>query len=147
MFSYRKLGDFTYNLIEDKAAIRPFLLKWIGREWEIDQREFPDQPWTKDWLDWLQRMDFEVAIVGLDEIKPREDLMAHRTESYDFMEELRARATEREESMLRGISIEPLLVRKDTMELMDGYTRYMVLKNHRQQRVYAYLGTLRSLPM
>jgi hypothetical protein len=26
------------------------------------------------------------------------------------------------------------------MELMDGYTRYMVLRKHKQERVYAYVS-------
>ena len=44
------------------------------------------------------------------------------------------------ESLLRGVSIAPLLVNRRDFELMDGYTRYMVLKKYEQTEVYAYVG-------
>ena len=142
MFIYKKLGKFTYNVIEDESAIKPFLLKWIGKEWEADHAEFPDQLWTLEWMQSLPVMTFKVEIVEFEKIIPRKDLMEYQTGSYNFIEELNRRASEREESMLRGISIEPLLVRGDNMELMDGYTRYMVLRKHQQGEVYAYVGAL-----
>jgi hypothetical protein len=58
---------------------------------------------------------------------------------------LRQRAEEREESILRGVSIEPLLINRDGFELMDGYTRYMVLKKYNQHEVYAYVGTIAAV--
>ena len=58
----------------------------------------------------------------------------------DFQIGLKERADEREESILRGISIEPLLINQNGFELMDGYTRYTVLKRYEQKEVYAYLG-------
>jgi len=59
-----------------------------------------------------------------------------------FQISLKERADEREESMLRGVSIEALLVNRNGLELMDGYTRYTVLKWHGQKEVYAYVGTV-----
>ena len=47
--------------------------------------------------------------------------------------------------MLRGVSIEPLLVNRNGFELMDGYTRYTVLKRYEQEEVYAYLGEIKSI--
>ena len=88
----------------------------------------------------LSEMTFKVEIVEFEKIIPRKDLMEYQIGSYNFIEELNRRASEREESMLRGISIEPLLVRGGDMELMDGYTRYMVLRKHRQDKLYAYIG-------
>lgn len=61
-------------------------------------------------------------------------------DSGDIAKELQARAEEREESMLRGVWIEPVIVNQSGLELMDGYTRYTVLKKHRQTEVYAYVG-------
>ena len=58
----------------------------------------------------------------------------------EFQNRLKERADDREESMLRGISIEPLLINRNDFELMDGYTRYTVLKRHGQKEVHAYVG-------
>jgi hypothetical protein len=60
-----------------------------------------------------------------------------------FRRSLEERADEREESMLRGVSIEPLLLEHAGLELMDGYTRYTVLLRHRQEQAYAYVGWIR----
>lgn len=144
MFEYKKLGDFTYNIIISSDKIKSMLLKWINAEWKIDHEQHPDQPWTLQWMDRLNRMDFSLEVIDLDDINLRPDLMEHKTDDYCFMDELLKRAEEREESMLRGISIEPLLVDKNNLELMDGYTRYMVLKKHKQKKVYAYIGTVKD---
>jgi hypothetical protein len=61
----------------------------------------------------------------------------------DFQESLKERADEREEAMRRGVSIEPLLVNQNGFELMDGYTRYTVLKRYEQKEVYAYVGVIK----
>ena len=129
----------TFSL---NPEIKPFLMEWLKKEWEIDHKEAPEQPWTIEWLSLLPRMEFSVQTLELDSIKPRPDLMSYRTDTYDFMTELMERAEEREESLLRGISTEPLVVNRDGFELMDGYTRYVVLKKHGHERVYAYVGTL-----
>ncbi|MEO8358271.1 MAG: hypothetical protein ABI621_20385 [Chloroflexota bacterium] len=70
-------------------------------------------------------------------IRPRADLMSVE----EFRIGLKERAEEREEAVLRGVSVEPLLVNRNGFELMDGYTRYMVLKKYDQKQVYAYVGT------
>ena len=137
---YRKLGDFTYNVLPP-SQIKSFLLEWVKREWEIDHEESPDQPWTVEWLDLLPRMEFQLETLPLDQIRPRTDLMNYKTEAEDFMASLIERAAEREESLLRGVSTEPLLVNRLGLELMDGYTRYIVLKKHNQREVLAYVGT------
>lgn len=101
-----------------------------------------DQLWTIEWLDLLSRMVFGLEELSLDQIQLRLDLMNYKTEADDFVASLTARAHEREESFLHGVSMEPLLVRHPGLELMDGYTRYMVLKKHGQRKVLAYVGTL-----
>ena len=137
---YRKLGDVTYNVLPE-AQIKPFLMDWVRREWEGDHAEFPDQPWTLEWLNLLPRMDFALQTLNLSDITLRTDLMAHKTPTYDFLDELTERVQEREESFHRGVSCEPLVVNRKGLELMDGYTRYMVLKKHGQEKVLAYVGT------
>lgn len=135
-FEYLRLGDFTYHVLTKPAAIRAFVMKWIMQEWEIDHREAPDEHWTVEWMELLLRMKFSLELIDPAVIRPRTDLMSVP----DFRLSLEERTDEREQGMLRGVSIEPLLVNRDGFELMDGYTRYVVLQRHPQNQVYAYLG-------
>ena len=137
-FEYRKLGDFTYHVLSDPNVIKSYLMKWIMREWEMDHREAPEENWTVKWMEALPKMEYTLEILRLEDICPNPDLMS----GDDFQRSLKERADEREESILRGISIEPLLVNRNSFELMDGYTRYTVLKRYKQHEVYAYLGTI-----
>jgi hypothetical protein len=136
-FEYRKLGDFTYHILSDPAEIKAYLMKWIMSEWESDHNQAPDEHWTVDWMATLPRMEFTLEIIRLDDICPNVDLMSVE----EFQRSLEERADEREEAILRGISIEPLLLNRTGFELMDGYTRYTVLKRYNQQEVFAYLGS------
>ncbi len=142
MFKYKKRGKFTYHVIGKKYKIKPFLLKWIEKEWQMDHKEFPDQQWTIEWLNLLPDMKFKLLVVDLDKINLRQDLMNYKTDSYNFLEELNLRVEEMEESLLQGSSIGPLIVNNENMELMDGYTRYMILKKNQQKRTYAYIGSI-----
>ena len=137
-FGYSKLGDFTYHILTDPLTIKTYLMKWIMREWESDHNEAPHEIWTVEWMSTLPKMDFALKIIKLDDIHPRADLMSVE----DFQISLKERADEREEEMLRGASIEPLLVNRNGFELMDGYTRYTVLQRHQQKEVYAYIGSV-----
>src|SRR5690349_10846313 len=132
-FAYRKLGDLMYHLLDDPDQIRSYLSKWILREWEFDHNEAPDEQWTMAWMEALPKMEFGLEIMPLADICPNADLM--RGEEY--RRSLEERADEREESILRGISVEPLLVNRTGFELMDGYTRYTALKRLNQKEVYA----------
>jgi hypothetical protein len=138
-FEYRKLGDFTYHMISDPVEIKRYLMKWIMREWESDHNQAPEEHWTVKWMNQLPKMVFRLEIIPLNDICPNVDLMSVE----DFQRSLKERADEREESVLRGISIEPLLINRDGFELMDGYTRYTVLKRYDQKEVYAYVGMLK----
>ena len=135
-FEYRKLGDFTYNVLSDPAEIKSYLLKWIMSEWELDHREAPEEHWTVAWMEALPGMKFTLQIIRLGDICPNADLWSLP----EFQTGLQERANERESSMLRGVSIEPLLVNRNAFELMDGYTRYTVLNRYKQNEVYAYVG-------
>jgi len=137
-FEYRKLGDFTYHVLSAPTDIRSYLMKWILREWESDHSEAPDEHWTVLWMEALPKMEFALEVIQLGDICPNTDLMSRK----DFQNSLKERADEREESILRGISIEPLLVNRNGLELMDGYTRYTVLKKYAQEKVYVYTGSL-----
>jgi len=137
-FEYRTLGKFTYNILTDPLTIKAYLMKWIMKEWESDHNEAPDEHWTVEWMKVFPGMQFALEILLLEDMRPNADLFSVE----DFQRGLKERADEREESMLRGVSIEALLVNRNGFELMDGYTRYTVLKRHRQKEVYAYLGTI-----
>jgi hypothetical protein len=138
-FEYRKLGEFTYHILSDPDEIKSYLMKWILREWEVDHNEAPEEHWTVAWMTALPKLNFTLQITNLDNIRPNADLMSVE----DFQRSLKERADEREEAILRGVSIEPLLINQDGFELMDGYTRYTVLKRYKQQEVYAYVGVTR----
>ncbi len=137
-FEYHKLGSFTYNVLSDPVDIKAYLIKWIMREWEIDHNEAPNEHWTVTWMNVLPKMEFMLEIINLENIHPHPDLMSIE----EFISDLEERADEREESMLRGVSIEPLLVNRNSFELMDGYTRYTVLKRYNQKEAYTYVGTI-----
>jgi hypothetical protein len=138
-FEYHKLGDFTYHIITDPNDIRNHVMKWVMREWESDHNQAPDEHWTVAWMNVLPRMEFKLEIIHLEDIHPNADLMSVA----QFHVELKERADDREESILRGMSIEPLLINRDGLELMDGYTRYTVLQRYQQDAVYVYIGTVK----
>jgi len=135
-FQYRRLGDFTYHILTDPKEIRKHLMQWIMSEWESDHREAPHEHWTVEWMQLLPTMEFELAVVRLEEIHLHPDLMSVE----EFRVSLKERADDRQDAVLRGVSIEPLLVNQDGFQLMDGYTRHMLLERYRQREVFAYLG-------
>ena len=135
-FEYRKLGDFTYHILSEPDVIKAYLLKWIMREWESDHNQAPNEHWTVEWMSSLPKMEFTLGVIRLEDIRPNADLMSGE----QFQRELKERADDREESILRGMSIEPLLVNRNGFELMGGYTRYTVLKRYSQKEVYTYVG-------
>jgi hypothetical protein len=111
----------------------------------IRSQRSAEEHWTVGWMNALPKMEFALEIIDLDEVCPNTDLMSVE----DFQISLKERADEREEAMLRGVSIEPLLihrttslVNRNTFELMDGYTRYTVLGRYSPKEVYAYVGSV-----
>lgn len=142
-FQYRRLGDFTYHILTGPKEIKDHLSKWILQEWESDHHEAPHEHWTVEWMQTLPDMEFELAVVRLEDIQLHPDLMSVE----EFRVSLKERADDREDAVLRGVSIEPLLVNKDGFQLMDGYTRYTVLKRYHQAEVFAYLGYISLNPV
>ena len=129
-FEYRRLSKFTYHVLSRPNEIRDHILKWSLREWESDHNEAPQEHWTIEWMEILPKMEFSLTILQLEDIRPHPDLW----QLEKFQASLRARADEREEAMLHGVSIAPLLVNQ------RGYTRYGVLKRYQQREVFVYLG-------
>ena len=110
------------------------------KEWESDHNKAPDEHWTVEWMNVFPKMEFALEVLPLNYIHPNADLFS--VEDFQRGLKVKERADDREESMLRGVSIEALLVNRNGIELMDGYTRYAVLKRHGQKEVYAYVGTV-----
>src|ERR1700752_582802 len=108
-FEYRTLGKFTYNVLTDTLTIKAYLMKWIMKEWESDHNKAPDEHWTEEWMNVFPRMEFALEVIQLDDIRPNADLFSVE----EFQRGLKERADEREESMLRGVSIEALLVNRN----------------------------------
>ena len=135
-FQYVRFGDFMYHILTDPALIKSHLTKWMLREWEHDHTEAPNEHWTVEWMQVFPKMEFSLEILPIQAIQPHPDLWA----SQQFQIELKERADEREWSILRGVSIEPLVVNHAGLQLMDGYTRYVLLNRYHQQDVYAYVG-------
>jgi len=140
-FAYERLGTFTYNVVRDPAAATEYLHFWLRREWEADHAEAPAEPWTVEWLAVLPRLIFRLAQLDLAAVHPRPDLMARGTGTNSFASELRVRAAERQKSLLRGVSVEPLVVLERNGELLDGYTRYWLMREQGESRIYAYLAS------
>lgn len=138
VYQYLRLGFFTYHVLTDPYEIKKHLMKWIMQEWEMDHLEAPHEHWTVAWMEALPRMEFGLKIVQLTEIRLHPDLMKVK----EFQVSLRERADEREDAILRGVSIEPLVIDQNDFVLMDGYTRYTVLKRYNQKEIYAYVGCL-----
>ena len=139
-FHYRRHGDFTYHVLTGPDVIKSHLLKWMLREWELDHSEAPEEHWTVEWMKVLPLMQFKLEVVRLDDIQPHPDLW----KAAEFQSELKERAEDREGSFLRGVSIEPLLINYTGFQLMDGYTRYVLLKRYNQKDVLAYIGRINA---
>src|SRR5581483_9378282 len=71
-FDYRRLDGFTYHIASAPTA---YLRQWLSAEWRVDAGEYPDQPWTREWLGDLARLQFRLDIVELAAVRPRQDLM------------------------------------------------------------------------
>jgi len=139
-YEYVKLGSVTYNLLRDPNDIKSYLLEFILKEMEIDHSECPDQHWTIEWMDAVKTLTFTLQEIDLSLINLRANLMAYESDDEVFIVDLQERMEEREESFLRGLSFEPLVVNGLNFELMDGHTRHMLFKKYDIKYVYAYIG-------
>lgn len=129
------IDGFLYNIKQDIESLKESL----GKEWEQDHREFPDQPWTLEWLTKLQNSSFEMKRMHLSAIVPRKDLMTWVSGKYVFAEELSSRVSEARENISETTIIDPLVVLADTNELVDGYMRYTLLQEMGAKEVLVYV--------
>jgi len=139
-FTERTLGKFKYRVLEDPTDISIHLRIELVAELEQDQREFPDQQWTPEWLNIIKTHQFELRQLDLDSICPRKDLMNWETDTYSFAKELKDRVDEARPFIGEDPFIEPLVVREGNLELIDGHMRYTILNEWGEAETYAYVA-------
>lgn len=123
----RRLMGITYWVIEDSEAIRDFINTEIGREWEADAVSERRDPKDDSWLKTLSEREWSLKTMDIVRIKLDPDIMNYvdPEKGYVFSKNLAERSRELQESIeMGGLAIWPLVVRKEDMQLVDGYCRY-----------------------
>lgn len=141
----RRLDGITYWVIEDSEAIHDFINTEIRREWETDaiseRRDPKDDPWLKT----LSKRRWNLKVTEIARIKLNPDIMNYvdAERGYVFSKSLAKRSRELQEYIkMGGLVVWPLVVRKEDMQLVDGYCRYSTVKAMGVSRTYAYIGML-----
>jgi hypothetical protein len=141
----RRLMGVTYWVIEDSEAIRDFINTEIRREWEADAVSEHRDPKDDYWLKTLSERKWSLKTMDIVRIKLDPDIMNYvdPEKGYVFSKSLAERSRELQESIeMGGLTIWPLVVRKEDMQLVDGYCRYAALKTMKVSRIYTYIGAL-----
>jgi hypothetical protein len=135
----------TYWVIEDPDGIRDYINKEILKEWEADARQEHREPENDLWLKTLSKRKWSLQIIDMKRIKLNPDVMSYvdPQRGYVFSKRLAKRSRELQESVrIGGSVIWSLIVRKEDMQLVDGYCRYSTIRTMGMSRTYAYVGTL-----
>jgi len=141
----RRLDGITYWVIEEPEAITEFINIQVRREWEEDVKDIPNDPARDPWLSTLSQREWKLEIVRIDEPKIDPEVMnfIDPKTGYNFPERLKQRRKEMRKSIEKyGIVIWPIILRKEDMQVLDGYCRYTALKELGVSRLYAYVGRL-----
>jgi len=139
------MEGISYWVIEDPEAIRDYINTEIRKEWEYDTKCTPNDPAGGAWLATLSKRHWRLEIVRISDLSLDEDMMmfVDLKTGYDFAERLSQRRQELRRGLhLWGRVIWPIIVRKEDMQVLDGYCRFTALKEMGVQRIFAYLGTL-----
>jgi hypothetical protein len=141
----RRLEGISYWVIEDSEAIRDYIDTEIRKEWEYDVKHTPNDPAGGSWLATLSKRDWRLEILKTNEISLDKEMMMYvdSKTGYNFAERLAQRRRElREGLQLWRRVIWPIIVRKEDMQVLDGYCRFTTLEELGVQRIYAYMGSL-----
>lgn len=141
----RRLDGITYWVIEEPEAIHEFINTQVRREWEEDIKDIPNDPARDPWLSTLHQREWKLEIVRTEEPKTDPEVMnfIDPKAGYNFPERLKQRRKEMQKSMEKyGIVIWPIILRKEDMQVLDGYCRYTTLRDLGVSRLYAYIGRL-----
>jgi hypothetical protein len=141
----RRLEGISYWVIEDPEAIFDFISTEIKKEWEDDIISMPGDPAAGSWLTTLSERNWRLEMVRTSEVTLDERLMnfVDSRIGYNFAERLAHRREDLRKGLQRwGRVIWPIIVRKEDMQVIDGYCRYTTLREMGIQRIFAYLGYL-----
>jgi hypothetical protein len=140
----RRLDGITYWAIENSEGIYDFINLEIRKEWTEDARSEHRNPDDDEWLRALSQRRWSLEIIETDRIKLNPNITNYVDSSsgYVFLESLDRRRRELEREIRRfGVVIWPLIVKKENLELVDGYCRHAVLKAMSVKRIYVYAGS------
>ncbi len=141
----RRLEGVTYWVIDDPDGIYDFINTEVRREWEEDVKSMPGDPASGLWLTTLPRRTWRLETVRAEAIRLDESVMNYmdKKSGYNFAERLAKRRQELRKALeLWGRVIWPIIIRKEDMQVLDGYCRYTTLKEIGVSKVYAYVGSL-----
>lgn len=141
----RRLEGITYWVIDDPDAIRDFINTEVRKEWEQDIKEMAGDPASGVWLETLPGRKWRLRILQTGEVRLNEFALNYvdAKTGYNFAQRLAERSRELRKAIeLWGRVIWPIVIRKEDMEVLDGYCRYVTLKEMGVPKLYAYAGTL-----
>lgn len=141
----RRLDGISYWVIEDPDGIHDFINTEVRKEWELDVRSLPGDPAGGDWLPTLPQRNWTLEIIRTDEVGLNERIMnfVDTKTGYDFADHLAKRRQQLRHAIENyGIVIWPVIIRKEDMQILDGYCRYTTLKEMNIPRTCAYMGSL-----
>jgi len=139
----RRLDGITYWVIENPEGIYDFINTEIRKEWTEDARGEHRNPEDEQWLATLSQRKWSLEIAETERIRLNPNIVNYVDEKrgYVFLKSLTQRRRELEKEVRDfGVVIWPLVVRKEDLELVDGYCRYATLKAMNVKRVYVYAG-------
>ncbi len=141
----RRLDGITYWVIENPEGIYDFVNTEIRKEWAEDARSEHRNPEDDEWLRTLSQRKWSLEIAETERIKLNPKIVNYvdGTSGYVFLNSLNQRRRELEREVRDfGAVIWPLVVRKENLELVDGYCRYATLKAMNVKRAYVYIGSM-----
>jgi disulfide oxidoreductase YuzD len=141
----RRLEGITCWVCEDPEGIYDFINREIRREWEEDARFERRDPAQDEWLTTLTKRKWRLETLDLAQINLNPDITNYvdTKRRYNFSESLAKRRKELQESIkMYAAVIWPLVIRREDMQLVDGYCRYDTLRAMKVSKTYAYVGSL-----
>jgi hypothetical protein len=141
----RRLEGVSYWVIDDPDAIHDLINSEVRREWEADALSEHRDPKDDPWLMTLARRRWRLEMMDIARIKLDPCVMNYvdPERGYVFSKSLERRSAElRCNIELGAVVISPLIIRKEDMQLVDGYCRYATLKAMGVSRIYTYVGSL-----
>jgi hypothetical protein len=141
----RRLEGISYWIIEDQAGIQDFINTEVRKEWEIDAKSLPGDPAGGDWLPTLSQRKWHLQIIPTDQVKLADHIIkfADPNTGYNFAQSLAKRRQQLRHAIeAYGTVIWPIIIRREDMQVVDGYCRYATLREMRISRTYSYIGNL-----